>query len=98
MLDRQDLAARLALLNHAPALAFGQAMSLTQKRRDAQDYEGMRRALLVAAQAAEEQGAMSTSAALRQPVLPSRIVKESWQVAQVSTTASTTRVRAANAR
>ncbi|UMM07644.1 hypothetical protein MKW11_10495 [Gluconobacter frateurii] len=89
MMDHQDLAARLTLLNHAPALAFGQAMSLTQKRRDAQDYEGMRRALLVAAQAAEAQGDMSTAAALRQQELSSRSVQETGHVEKASITVST---------
>ncbi|OAG74733.1 hypothetical protein A0J51_00271 [Gluconobacter japonicus] len=89
MMDHQDLAARLALLNHAPALAFGQAMSLTQKRRDAQDYEGMRRALLVAAQAAEAQGDMSTAAALRQQELSSRSIQETGHVEKASITVST---------
>ena len=98
MLDHQDLAARLALLNHAPALALEQAMSLTQKRRDAQDYEGMRRALLVAAQAAEAQGDTSTAAALRQQELSSRSVQETGHVEKASITVSTTSVRAATAR
>lgn len=98
MLDHQDLAARLALLNHAPALAFGQAMSLTQKRRDAQDYEGMRRALLVAAQAAEAQGDMSTAAALRQQELSSRSLQETGHVEKASITVSTTSVQAAATR
>ncbi|MFT8950638.1 MAG: hypothetical protein ABF979_00055 [Gluconobacter sp.] len=88
MLDHQDLAARLALLNRAPALALEQAMSLTQKRRDAQDYEGMRRALLVAAQAAEAQGDMNTAAALRQQELSSRSVQQTGHVEKASITVS----------
>ncbi|MBS1103005.1 hypothetical protein JK202_08230 [Gluconobacter sp. Dm-62] len=64
--DRQELVARLNLLRGQPELAYSAALSVVKSRRDVLDYRGMRRALALAADAAEGSGHQPQAMALRQ--------------------------------
>lgn len=64
--DRQELTARLNLLRGQPELAYSAALLVVKSRRDALDYRGMRRALTLAADAAEASGHQPQAMALRQ--------------------------------
>ncbi|GBR45948.1 hypothetical protein [Gluconobacter roseus] len=64
--DQQELTARLNLLRRQPELAYSGALSVVKSRRDALDYRGMRRALTLAADAAEAAGHLPQATALRQ--------------------------------
>lgn len=64
--DQQELAARLNLLRGQPELASSEALSVVKNRRDALDYRGMRRALALAADAADAAGHQRQAAVLRQ--------------------------------
>ncbi|MBF0876750.1 hypothetical protein HKD21_07800 [Gluconobacter cerevisiae] len=73
--DRHELAARLNLLRGQPELACDEALSVVKSRRDALDYRGMRRALILAADAAEAAGHSRQAEALRQQESASRQVE-----------------------
>ncbi|MFT8807708.1 hypothetical protein [Gluconobacter sp.] len=64
--DQQELTARLNLLRGQPELAASEALAVVKSRRDALDYRGMRRALTLAADAAEAAGHLPQATALRQ--------------------------------
>ncbi|GBR69418.1 hypothetical protein [Gluconobacter kanchanaburiensis] len=86
--DRLELTARLNLLQMQPELAYGEALSVAQKRRDSLDYRGMRRALSLAADAAEAAGHLPQAQALRQQESISQqiAVKQAGDVPEVSST------------
>ncbi|MEJ5154946.1 hypothetical protein WH240_07040 [Gluconobacter wancherniae] len=70
--DYQELDAHLALLRHDPAHAMASAALVVQKRRAGLDYGGMRRALLLEAQAADASGEPKQALALRKQEADSR--------------------------
>lgn len=74
--DRQELLARLELLQDQPELASDGALSVVKSRRDALDYRGMRRALTLAADAAEAAGHPRQAEALRQQESASQQVED----------------------
>lgn len=64
--DALDLSARVSLLKNQPEVALSEERSVIDGRRDEGDYNGMRRALLLAARAAAQAGDASLAARLRQ--------------------------------
>lgn len=88
-IDARELAARLALLRGDATSSGAEALSVVQARRNVLDYRGMRRALLLAAAAADARGDGSAASVLRARETASLKAGEDVQSVTVTATAST---------